>query len=85
MNGTFGAGLVIFSTAMLALMAMAMMAWRRGPLRAALITLSLLDIIGTGAAAWFLHEWALIATMTLALAGVLITLLTRAQPQEVHT
>lgn len=65
---TAGALLVVISTALLALAGVALALWRRSPglLRGVLWTLSLLDVLGTFAAAWFLHEWGLAGLMALA-------------------
>jgi hypothetical protein len=72
-NHTPGALIVIISTALLVLAALALTrlarpAWARGMLTACL----LLDVLGTGVAAWFLHAWALLAVDVLAALGWLI-------------
>lgn len=72
---TAGVVLVIVSTAILLLAALMLMfrlpAWLCG----LLFTGCVLDILGTGVAAWFLHAWLLLALMALALIGWLLALL----------
>lgn len=70
-NGTFGAGLVIFSTAIMAVAALALRSLGRG-WRNLVRVLILLNVICTAAAGCFLHEWWLIAAMAVALAGIIL-------------
>jgi hypothetical protein len=66
---TPGALLVTASSALLAVAAvvLALAAGAAGWIRALLIVLVLLDVLGTGAAAWFLEGWFLLAMMLAAL------------------
>ena len=63
---SLGALIVVLSTAAL-LLAAAALALLRGPvwLKALLGAGALLDLVGTGTAAWFLHAWLLLVFMTL--------------------
>lgn len=65
---TGGALLVIASTAILlaAALILALAAGAPGWLRWVLIAGCLLDALGTGLAAWFLHAWLLLALMVVA-------------------
>ncbi|HSV01780.1 MAG TPA: hypothetical protein VLI41_01115 [Phenylobacterium sp.] len=73
---TGGAALVIASTAILLVaalvlaLALAAPAWLRGLLLAG----CLLDLLGTGLAAFFLHAWLLLALMIIGLVGWLLAM-----------
>lgn len=71
---TAGALLVIVSTILLAGAgaALALTGGAAGWWRGLLLVLTLLDVLGTGLAAWFLHAWLLLALMVLALVGWLM-------------
>ena len=66
---TIGALIVVASSAalLLAALVLATAAGASGWLRGLLVVAVLLDILGTGAAAWFLEGWFLLATMLVAL------------------
>jgi hypothetical protein len=68
---TAGALLVIISTVLLAgdAAVLALTAQMRGRWRGLLIALAILDVVGTGVAAWFLHAWLLLILMVVALVG----------------
>ncbi len=68
-NGSIGAGLVVFSTAIMLVAALIHPILPSGMVRATLKFLILMDVICTIAAGYFLHEWLLIAAMIIALAG----------------
>jgi hypothetical protein len=74
---TAGALLVIVSTLLLVgdSVVLALAAGANGWLRPLLLVLAVLDVLGTGVAAWFLHAWLLLALMVVALVGWLIALL----------
>ncbi|TQS72878.1 hypothetical protein ERN12_03585 [Rhodobacteraceae bacterium] len=78
-NGTFGAGLVIFSTALMALATLALPVIHSRGLRNLFRILLLLDVLCTAAAGYFLHEWWLIVAMAIALVGVLMDMATPAR------
>jgi hypothetical protein len=82
---TAGALLVAVTTAVLIAVAAAVAVAGRAPrwLRAVLIAICLLDIAGTGLAAWFLHEWALLALMVLAAAAWVLALFAPAAGRRV--
>lgn len=71
---TAGALLVVVSTALLTAAGVLLGAAPGAPgwLRGLLLVLCLLDVIGTGVAAGFLHAWTLVAAMVVALAGWLV-------------
>ncbi|MFI4966792.1 MAG: hypothetical protein ACHP9T_15670 [Caulobacterales bacterium] len=70
---TAGALLVIISTALLLAAALVLALARGGGWwRALLVVLSILGVLGTGAAAGFLHAWILLVLMVVALAAWLI-------------
>lgn len=71
-NGTFGALLVVVSTLLMALAGLLLLPLRRGFLAGLFRVLALLAGIGTLAAAWFLHEFWLMAAMVVALLGVIV-------------
>ncbi|WP_319529894.1 hypothetical protein [uncultured Cohaesibacter sp.] len=68
-DGTVGAALVIFSTAIMLLAALIHPALPKGALRFTIKSLIIADIICTFAAGYFLHEWVLMAAMVVALIG----------------
>ncbi|MFN3572962.1 MAG: hypothetical protein ACK4TR_05520 [Phenylobacterium sp.] len=73
-DGTPGALLVIVSTTLLAGAALLIgfVAALPGWARITLLTLCLLDVLGTGLAAYFLQAWVLLAAMALALLAWLV-------------
>ncbi|KFE36453.1 hypothetical protein [Thioclava atlantica] len=70
-TGTFGAGLVIASSVLIALAGLAIQMTRPGRLRITLRVLVGLGLLGTVAAGYFLHEWWLIAAMGVVLIGLI--------------
>lgn len=70
-TGTFGAGLVIASSVLIALAGLAIQMTRPGGLRITLRVLVGLGLLGTVAAGYFLHEWWLIAAMGVVLIGLI--------------
>jgi hypothetical protein len=67
---TAGALLVIVSTLLLLAVGLVLASrWPRGGLRIVLLVLAILDVLGTGVAAVFLHAWALLVLMVVALVG----------------
>jgi quinoprotein glucose dehydrogenase len=73
-HGTGGVLLVIASSAVLLILAAALVLWRRPPgwLRALLLVLLIIDIAGTGLAAYLLEAWWILGAMAVALFGWLI-------------
>ena len=73
-HGTGGVLLVIASSAVLLLLAAALVLWRRPPgwLRGLLLVLLIIDIAGTGLAAYLLEAWWILGAMAVALIGWLI-------------
>ena len=71
-NGTSGALLVVVSTLLMALAGLLLFPIRRGGAGTLFRVLALLAGLGTLAAAWFLHEFWLMAAMVVALVGVII-------------
>ena len=71
-NGTIGAGLVVFSTGIMLVAALIHPLLPAGMFRATVKFLILVDIVCTIAAGYFLHEWFLIAFMVVALAGAIM-------------
>nr|WP_321458276.1 hypothetical protein [uncultured Cohaesibacter sp.] len=71
-NDTIGAGLVIFSTAIMLIAALIHPILPSGMFRATVKFLILVDAVCTIAAGYFLHEWFLIAFMVVALGGAII-------------
>lgn len=69
---TGGALLVIVSCALLVVAGVVLALVGRGGWRILFAVLSILDVLGTGLAAWFLHAWILLALMAVALVGWLI-------------
>lgn len=69
---TGGALLVIVSSALLVFAGVVLAFVAPGGWRILFVVLSILDILGTGLAAWFLHAWILLALMAVALVGWLI-------------
>jgi hypothetical protein len=65
---TLGSGIVLVSTAIMALAALAICLWAAMPgwLRILLLIGLALDIVGTGVAAYFLTAWVLLALMIVA-------------------
>jgi len=83
-HGTAGALLVVISTLLMVLAAGALALWTLpGWLRGTLLTLILLDILGTGFAAYMLEAWWLIAAMALALFGWLVRIAADPVPRRV--
>jgi hypothetical protein len=76
---TAGALLVIISTVLLtgAGVVLALTAGASGGWRTVLNVLCILDVVGTGVAAWFLHAWLLLALMAAALIGWLVSIVSR--------
>ncbi|WP_297691913.1 hypothetical protein [Phenylobacterium sp.] len=74
---TGGAALVIVSTAIMlvATLVLALAQGAPGWLRGLLLAGCLIDDLGTGLAAYFLHAWLLVALMVVGLAGWLIAML----------
>lgn len=68
---TVGTGIVLVSTAIMAVSALAFLIWRAMPawLRVLLLIGLALDVIGTGVAAYFLTAWLLLALMVVAAIG----------------
>nr|WP_319483876.1 hypothetical protein [uncultured Cohaesibacter sp.] len=71
-NGSIGAGLVVFSTAIMLVAALIHPILPSGMVRATLKFLILVDAVCTIAAGYFLHEWLLIGAMIVALAGAVM-------------
>lgn len=71
-TGTPGALLVIGSCGALSVAALLLYILSPGVWRGIFVTLSYLGLVGTFAAAWFLHAWFLMAAMIIALIGLLI-------------
>ncbi|OCX58151.1 hypothetical protein BFP70_19010 [Thioclava sp. SK-1] len=70
-TGTFGAGLVIASTLLLAIAAVLIQISRPGAWRVVLRILVALGGVLTALAGYFLHEWWLIVAMAIVLLGLL--------------
>ncbi len=70
-NGTIGAGLVLFSTVAMLIAAALMPLFSSKAIYMTLGILCLLDVFLTALAGYFLHEWLLIAAMVIALVGVI--------------
>ena len=70
-TGTFGAGLVIASSILIALAGIVIQMTEPGAIRTILRVLVALGRLGTAAAAYFLHEWWLIAAMGVVLIGLI--------------
>lgn len=68
-TGTFGAGLVVFSTAIMLLAGFVVLLLPSSGLRSILSALIFLDIICTLAAGYFLHEWWLMVAMIVSFLG----------------
>jgi hypothetical protein len=66
---TGGALLVVVSSALLVLAAIVLALSGPSWLRILFLVLAILGVVGTGVAAWFLHEWLLLALMVVALIG----------------
>ncbi|MGF0538101.1 hypothetical protein ACQQ2Q_08915 [Agrobacterium sp. ES01] len=81
-NGSIGAGLVVFSTAIMLLAALFFPIFGHGALRNVVRALIVLDIVCTAAAGYFLHEWLLIGAMVVALIGAIWEI---AQPSPAAT
>ena len=73
-TGTPGALLVVATSLLVAGAGLVIGLMRPGGWRGALRILTALGILGTAAAAWFLHEWWLIAAMGVALLGLIVDL-----------
>jgi len=75
-HGTAGVLLMIASTALMLLAAGALVLWPAMPrwLRGILLFLILLDIFGSGFAAYMLEAWWLVGAMALALVGWIVRL-----------
>lgn len=71
-TGTEGALLVVISSLVLTLGGIILLKVRMGWLAITVRVLALLGALGTIAAAWFLHEFWLVAVMVVALVGVII-------------
>ena len=73
-HGTDGALLVIVTTALMVLATVALLIWPETPrwIRAILLVLILLDICGTGFAAYMLEAWWEVGAMALALVGWIV-------------
>jgi quinoprotein glucose dehydrogenase len=84
-HGTAGVLLVIASTALMFLASGALTIWPAMPrwLRGILLFLILLDIVGTGFAAYMLEAWSLIAAMALALIGWIVHLAADPAPRAI--
>jgi hypothetical protein len=82
-HGSYGALLVIVSTALMLLAALALAIWPRLPrgLRGLLLVLILLDIAGTGFAAYMLEAWWLVGAMSAALLFWLVHLIADPAPR----
>ena len=77
-NGTLGVGVVIASTALMLIASAAIaFGFARGGVRTTLMVLILLDILGTGFAAYMLDSNALLAFMALALLAWLFAIFAR--------
>jgi|SRR5215469_9666355 len=74
---TGGIILVLASCLLMALAAFGVLAVRSSPLTSILIFLIVLDILGTGTAAWFLESELVIAAMVVAAVGVCAGLTSR--------
>lgn len=84
-NHTIGTGIVLVSTAIMAVAALVILVWRAMPasLRVLLLIGLALDLIGTGVAAYFLAAWLLLALMIVAAIGWFGTVFSGAsQPRE---
>jgi len=70
-NHTLGAGIVLVTTIIMAVAALAMLTWRAMPnwLRVLLLIGLAVDVIGTGVAAYFLTAWVLLILMIIAAIG----------------
>jgi hypothetical protein len=80
-HGTEGALLVVISTLLLAIAGWIVAArWARGWVRLVLEILIFLDLLGTGAAAYFLNAWILLALDLLALVVFLVHIFWRPAP-----
>ncbi|RUO31528.1 hypothetical protein CWE12_00550 [Aliidiomarina sedimenti] len=71
-TGTAGALLVVVSSLVLTLCGIILLKVGRGTLAITVRVVVLLGALGTIAAAWFLHEFWLVAVMVVALVGVII-------------
>lgn len=71
-TGTAGALLVVVSTLLLALGGFILLKVRAGVVATTVRILILLDALGTITAAWFLHEFWLVAVTIIALLGAII-------------
>jgi hypothetical protein len=81
-DGSLGAALVIASTALMLLASAAIaLGFARGWIRGLLVALILLDILGTGLAAYMLEASALIACMALAFVAWLYAVFAGAPPR----
>ncbi len=84
-NHTIGAGIVLVSSAILTLAAVAILAWRSMPVWLSVVLLIGLaaDVLGTAVAAYFLTEWIVLALMAAAAIGWLaIVIASAATPRE---
>jgi quinoprotein glucose dehydrogenase len=84
-HGTAGVVLVIVTIALMVLAAGALALWPAMPrwLRGILLFLILLDIFGSGFAAYMLEAWWLVGAMALALAGWIVHLTVDPVPRRI--
>ena len=82
---SFGAYLVVGSTVLLLLAALALAAYHAKPrvLSGILAFLALLDLLGTGAAAWFLQSYVLVGAMAVGLVGWLVYVVIDPSDQQI--
>jgi len=85
-HGSYGVWLVMVTTALLALAALAVAIWPRMArwLRGLLLALILLDIVGTGFAAYMLETWWLVGAMAAALLFWIVHLIVDPAPVPRH-
>lgn len=73
-TGSLGALVVICSSAALVLAGVLLLVLRSRGLRVTFEVLALLGIVGTAAAAWFLHSWILVGAMAVALVALVVAM-----------
>jgi hypothetical protein len=84
-HGSYGALLVIVSSTLMLLAALALVIWPHMPrgVRGLLLVLILLDIVGTGFAAYMLEAWWLVGAMSAALLFWIIHLVADPSPRRI--
>lgn len=76
-TGTSGAAVVIVSSVLLIFDGLVLWIERHGGIFWLALILGALGVLGTIAAAWFLHEWLLMAAMGVVVVGLLLALIRR--------